>query len=84
MRFALREREFMALVASLTLVAAGLPYSQRVRARVGELSLDPIYEAKCVRFLFPGDLLWVVGVRMSESCRPAAGAEVGPAGRRGR
>lgn len=70
--------------AVLTLVAAGLPYSQRVRASVGELSLDPIYEAKCVRFLFPGDLLWVVGVRMSEIRRQATGAEVGTAGRRGR
>lgn len=70
--------------AALTLVAAGLPYSHRVSARVGDVTLDPIYEAKCVRFLFPGDLLWVVGVRMSEIRRQATGAEAGPAGRGGR
>ena len=27
------------------------------------IALDPIYEAKCVPFLEPGDLMWVVGVR---------------------
>lgn len=30
------------------------------------LRLDPHYEAKCVPFLEPGDLLWVVGLRPSE------------------
>lgn len=29
------------------------------------IQLDPIYEAKCIPFVKPGDLLWVVGVRNS-------------------
>ena len=29
------------------------------------ITLDPIYEAKCVEFLEDGDLLWVVGLRES-------------------
>lgn len=28
-----------------------------------DVVLDPIYEAKCIPFLEPGDLLWVVGIR---------------------
>ena len=31
--------------------------------QIGELKLDPIYEAKCLDFIQEGDLLWVVGVR---------------------
>jgi hypothetical protein len=31
--------------------------------RLGDLALDPIYEAKCLPFLRPRDLLWVVGIR---------------------
>jgi 1-aminocyclopropane-1-carboxylate deaminase/D-cysteine desulfhydrase-like pyridoxal-dependent ACC family enzyme len=27
--------------------------------------LDPFYEAKCIPFLQPGDLLWIVGIRAS-------------------
>ena len=46
------------------LVAAGLPYDRP--APVTEFSgiaLDPIYEAKCLRFLVVGDLFWIVGRR---------------------
>ena len=40
------------------------------------LSLDPHYEAKCLPFLAPGDLLWVVGRRATaEPDLPVAGAE---------
>jgi 1-aminocyclopropane-1-carboxylate deaminase/D-cysteine desulfhydrase-like pyridoxal-dependent ACC family enzyme len=46
-----------------TLTAAGVPYAKSVDAELGGLLLDPIYEAKAVRFLRPGDLLWVVGIR---------------------
>jgi len=28
-----------------------------------DIALDPIYEGKCVAFLKPGDLLWIVGIR---------------------
>lgn len=31
--------------------------------QIGDLKLDPIYEAKCLDFIEEGDLLWVVGVR---------------------
>lgn len=31
--------------------------------QIGDLKLDPIYEAKCMDFIQDGDLLWVVGVR---------------------
>ena len=33
--------------------------------RLGDLDLDPVYEAKCLPFLEDGDLLWVVGRRGS-------------------
>lgn len=48
-----------------TLVPAGVDYHHRVDAEIDGLNLDPIYEAKCVKFLEPNDLLWVVGVRES-------------------
>jgi 1-aminocyclopropane-1-carboxylate deaminase/D-cysteine desulfhydrase-like pyridoxal-dependent ACC family enzyme len=47
----------------LTLRPAGVPYGKLVHAEVGGIELDPVYEAKCARFLEPGDLLWVVGKR---------------------
>jgi hypothetical protein len=44
--------------------AAGLDYHQHAPvAALGGLELDPVYEAKCLPFLRPGDLLWVVGRR---------------------
>lgn len=45
------------------LVPAGMPYQEAVRASVGDVRLDPIYEAKCAEHLRPGDLLWIVGIR---------------------
>lgn len=45
------------------LVPAGLPYDHAVEAKLGDMPLDPIYEAKCLRFLEPGDLFWIVGIR---------------------
>lgn len=38
--------------------------------------LDSIYEAKCLPYLQPGDLLWCVGIRNAE--RVEAGASVAP------
>jgi len=46
-----------------TLVKSGVPYQRPVQMAIGDVVLDPIYEAKCVRFMVPGDLLWIVGVR---------------------
>lgn len=48
------------------LVPAGVDYHVAVDASVGGVKLDPHYEAKCARFLEPGDMLWVVGIRASE------------------
>lgn len=45
------------------LAAASVSYDTRLEAEVGGVLLDPIYEAKAVEFLRPGDLLWVVGIR---------------------
>ena len=48
------------------LVNAGLDYHASAPVtRLGDLPLDPIYEAKCLPFLRAGDALWVVGRRES-------------------
>jgi len=48
----------------VTLVESGLDYHQAAReTEFAGLVLDPIYEAKCIPFLQPGDCLWVVGIR---------------------
>jgi len=49
--------------ARARLVKALVPYSTRVDANVDGVSLDPVYEAKCLPFLQPDDLLWIVGNR---------------------
>lgn len=44
------------------------PSEYSVHARVTRwrgVQLDPVYEAKCVDYLRPGDLLWTVGLRTS-------------------
>lgn len=48
-----------------TLIHASEPYSQHVRASVGGVLLDPVYEAKVAKHLVAGDLLWVIGIRAS-------------------
>ena|SRR5712671_2402837 len=46
------------------LVHAGVGYRKRATVtRLGDVELDPIFEAKCLPFLEPGDLFWVVGIR---------------------
>lgn len=61
---------------AVELVASPLDYHRDApECRLGDLLLDPVYEAKCLPFLRPGDLLWVVGVR-----RTAAGPPVEAAG----
>lgn len=45
------------------LVKSGVDYHTSVEAYVGDVELDPIYEAKCAEFSQRGDLLWVVGHR---------------------
>lgn len=47
----------------IALVKSRHNYSEVVTASIGDIDLDPIYEAKCVEFLEPGDLFWIVGNR---------------------
>jgi hypothetical protein len=48
----------------VTLVQAGLEYDQEApNTALETVKLDPIYEAKCLPFLEPDDVLWVVGLR---------------------
>lgn len=50
----------------VTLVDAGLDYHKPASVTsYGGVDLDPIYEAKCLKFLQPDDLFWVVGIRSS-------------------
>lgn len=51
----------------VTLVPAGVPYEHHVRASLGDVPLDPVYEAKCLPFMEPDDLLWVVGRRATHA-----------------
>jgi len=54
------------LPAWVSLVQAQTAFSREVIAGIGSLSLDPTYEAKCLPFLQPGDLLWIVAHRDTE------------------
>lgn len=48
----------------VTLVKSTYEYAEHhPDPTLGDLDLDPVYEAKCLPFLEPGDLLWVVGRR---------------------
>lgn len=58
----------------VTLETSVLKYEASPRLTMLEgLQLDPIYEAKCINFLQPGDCLWVVGIRklVEEPIKPA-------------
>lgn len=53
------------------LVPAGLDYHDHApETRFEGVELDPVYEAKCVPFLRPNDLLWVVGRRATAGADP--------------
>ena len=57
--------------SSVTLIESGIKYEQHAPVTtLGGVKLDPIYEAKCIPFLEPGDLLWVVGIRGDSSPSP--------------
>jgi len=49
----------------MTIVDATEKYKYRtpVKATIGEITLDPIYEAKAAEYLQDGDLFWIIGVR---------------------
>lgn len=62
----------------IELVTSTVPFDDDAPNTIlGELHLDPMYEAKCLPFLHPGDLLWCVGIRDSAPQNPTPGA--GPA-----
>lgn len=48
------------------IVESSVDYHTAVEAYVGEIQLDPIYEAKCREFLREGDCLWIVGKRVMD------------------
>lgn len=47
------------------LVRSPVDYHTPVVEKIDGVLLDPIYEAKCVQFMRPGDLLWIIGIRAS-------------------
>ena len=49
----------------VTLVRSDLPYAKGKEAKLGDIILDPIYEAKCMDYMEDGDLFWIVGKRAS-------------------
>jgi hypothetical protein len=65
----------------MTLIPSGSDYHEpAAQTAFGHLDLDPHYEAKCIDFLEPGDLLWIVGVRATSrlASRPASTSVVAP------
>jgi 1-aminocyclopropane-1-carboxylate deaminase/D-cysteine desulfhydrase-like pyridoxal-dependent ACC family enzyme/DNA modification methylase len=50
----------------VTLVKSDLDYHDHAPiTTLDDIELDPVYEAKCLPFLQPGDLFWIVGVRQT-------------------
>ncbi len=47
----------------IDIVETKVPFDTMVQEDIDGVSLDPQYEAKCVEFLQPGDLLWLVAHR---------------------
>jgi hypothetical protein len=49
------------------MVQSEIPYGKPAPvSRLGDIKLDPIYEAKCLPFLQADDLFWIVGIRQTE------------------
>ena len=47
----------------VSFVDADEKYKEHVAANIGGIDLDPVYEAKCVKYLEDDDIFWVVGHR---------------------
>lgn len=54
----------------VTLVPSNRPYAAHADPHYRGVTLDPVYEAKCVPHLQAGDCLWCVGIR--QTAEPAA------------
>lgn len=53
--------------STMNVVNSGMDYhKQPDQTRIADLELDGVYEAKCIPFLQDGDLLWIVGKRMTD------------------
>lgn len=52
--------------SGLELRPSSTDYHKKVEAYLGPIKLDPVYEAKCLEYLEPGDLFWIVGIRQTE------------------
>lgn len=50
-------------IKNLTVVKSELGYEDKVFEKVGDIELDPIYESKCVPYLEPNCLFWIIGKR---------------------
>ena len=42
-------------------------YSKHIKQSIGDILLDPIYEAKCYEYLRDDDMLWLVGIRTTKT-----------------
>lgn len=51
----------------LEIIKSPLDYAEHAEGSIDGKTLDPVYEAKCLPFLQPGDLFWVVGIRTLEN-----------------
>lgn len=59
-----RIKKYGSLYKNLTLIRSSLPYEKYPKERfLGNIELDKIYESKCLEFMRPNDLLWIVGKR---------------------
>ena len=47
----------------IDLIEAGQDYHKRLDIQISGIELDPIYEAKCIKFLKNEDIFWIVGKR---------------------
>jgi len=47
----------------VTLIKSDVPYEKHIIGKIGDVSLDPVYEAKCLPYLSSGNLFWIVGHR---------------------
>lgn len=54
------------LPPTVELVRAEKDFHSTVTASIGDVVLDPVYEAKCLPFLSDGDLLWIVAHRSTQ------------------
>lgn len=48
---------------NLTVVKSEHGYEDKIDGKIGDIELDPIYEAKCLPYIEPGCLFWIIGKR---------------------